>query len=81
MTRSLFGDGIPRRLLRRVSLAKRTLLLCGADDFAKRSLNLGLFTTDRGEKDSLVVIGPERAKILASRHKQLRAKSVAESGT
>ena len=35
LTRSLFGDGIPRSLLLRVSPAKPTLLLCDSDRFVK----------------------------------------------
>jgi hypothetical protein len=41
LTRSLFRDGILRRLLRRVSLAE-LLALCRADGCAERSLNFGL---------------------------------------
>ena len=49
-TRSLFGGGILRRLLRRVSLAKRLLLLCDSDGFAERSLNLRFLSTNSGEE-------------------------------
>jgi len=47
---SLFADGIPRRLLLGVSLAKRLLLLCDSDGFAKRSLNFCLVSTKSREK-------------------------------
>ena len=52
LTRSLFGDGTPRRWLRRVSLRNRIPLLCNSDGCAQRSLNVGFVGTQSREKHS-----------------------------
>jgi hypothetical protein len=50
LTRSLFGDGIPRRLLPRVSLGKSTYVLVRLRSLRGRNLQLCLVTGYRGEK-------------------------------